>query len=150
MKALSLRQPWADLVLCHGKRVENRCWNTKFRGEFLIDAAKGMTRLEYEEACAFANDVLFPESSPRDIRGAIDFANVKRGGIVGIARLVGVVEPTGLADVDVPGWHMGDQFGFVLEDVKPLPFVPCAGSLGFFRVPVEVTERLRAVARGIL
>jgi hypothetical protein len=30
-------------------------------------------------------------------------------------------------------WRMAGQFGFVLEDVKPLPFKPCAGALGFWR-----------------
>ena len=39
MKCLSLRQPWAWAVVHAGKSVENRRWNTNFRGEFLIHAA---------------------------------------------------------------------------------------------------------------
>jgi hypothetical protein len=43
MKALSLRQPWAHMVVHGPKHIENRRWNTSFRGEFLIHAAKGCT-----------------------------------------------------------------------------------------------------------
>jgi len=37
MKALSLKQPFAELILQGKKTIELRKWNTKFRGEFLID-----------------------------------------------------------------------------------------------------------------
>lgn len=50
MKALSLRQPWAHIVLHYGKNLENRRWYTSFRGTFLLHAAKAMTRAEYEDA----------------------------------------------------------------------------------------------------
>ena len=30
------------------------------------------------------------------------------------------------------GWHMTDQWGFVLGDVRPLPFRALRGELGFF------------------
>jgi hypothetical protein len=46
--ALSIRQPWAWLILHAGKDIENRDWPTKYRGPFLIHASKGMTRDEYE------------------------------------------------------------------------------------------------------
>ncbi|MGD9275555.1 MAG: ASCH domain-containing protein [Candidatus Pacearchaeota archaeon] len=40
MKALSLKQPFAELILHGKKKIELRNWNTKFRGEFLIHASK--------------------------------------------------------------------------------------------------------------
>ncbi|MBS3135077.1 ASCH domain-containing protein [Candidatus Woesearchaeota archaeon] len=40
MKALSLKQPWADLVLSGRKIIELRKWNTNFRGEFYIHASR--------------------------------------------------------------------------------------------------------------
>lgn len=138
--ALSLRQPWAWAVL-NGKGIENRVWNTRFRGRFLIHAAKGMTRGEYQDAAHFCldNGMRVPE-----------FAALDRGGIVGEARLVDVIHPKGSA-VDLQragkltdGWHMAWQFGFVLAEVKPLPFIPCVGSLGFFRVSAE-ENRARAL-----
>ena len=40
MKALSLRQPWASLIIYGGKDIENRRWETKYRGPLLIHASK--------------------------------------------------------------------------------------------------------------
>ena len=40
MKALSLKQPFAELIVSGKKNIELRKWNTKFRGEFLIHASK--------------------------------------------------------------------------------------------------------------
>ena len=40
MKTLSLKQPWAELILQGKKKIELRKWNTNLRGEFLIHASK--------------------------------------------------------------------------------------------------------------
>ncbi|WP_245839042.1 ASCH domain-containing protein [Yersinia kristensenii] len=39
MKALSIRQPWAWLIVNGYKDIENRTWNTKCRGPVLIHAS---------------------------------------------------------------------------------------------------------------
>jgi hypothetical protein len=122
MRALSIRQPWAWLIVNGGKDIENRGWNTSFRGQFLIHAAKGMTRDEYDDALDFADEVTV--GRPR----APAYEALDRGGIVGVARLVDVLSPKGQRY----GWHVPGQFGFVLRDVRPLPFLPCKGALGFW------------------
>lgn len=132
MIALSLRQPWAWMVVHGGKSIENRRWNTRTRGPFLIHAAKGMTRDEYEDACAFAKDVAPDLVVP-------PAADLLRGGIIGRARLVDVVPPCVEAESlfwkpCAHAWHMPAQYGFVLADVEPLPFQPLRGELGFFKV----------------
>lgn len=38
--ALSIRQPWAWLIVNNHKPVENRSWPTSFRGRFLVHAGK--------------------------------------------------------------------------------------------------------------
>ena len=40
MKALSIRQPWAWLIVHGYKDVENRTWSTKFRGRVQVHAGK--------------------------------------------------------------------------------------------------------------
>ena len=40
MRALSLTEPWATLVAIEAKRIETRSWQTGYRGELLIHAAK--------------------------------------------------------------------------------------------------------------
>lgn len=131
MKALSLVQPWAWLVVHGGKAIENRTWSTNFRGRFLVHASKRMTQDDWMGAYYFAKDV-----------GGLSLANripgydaILRGGIVGVAELVDVVPPTD--DPTLP-WHMPGQHGFVLRDVRPIAFHPCPGALGFWRAPAEV------------
>lgn len=132
--ALSLRQPWAWAVIHGGKTIENRRWNTRFRGEFLIHAAKGMGRDEYGDAVDFINDVR--ESLVIDWRAnrVPDPIDLPRGGIVGRARLVDVIQPCRVGGERLcrHPWHMPDQFGFVLDGVEPVAFEPCVGKLGFF------------------
>lgn len=41
MKALTLTQPWATLVMYGYKKIETRSWATKYRGPIAIHAAKG-------------------------------------------------------------------------------------------------------------
>jgi ASCH domain len=143
MKALSLRQPWAWLVVHGGKTIENRRWDTQFRGDFLIHAAKGCTKREHEDAALFAED-----ASPRSTRLMPAWKDTPRSGIVGIARLSSIVPPRGEglrfypSGVN-PAWHMPDQYGFVLEDIRPLRFVPCVGMLGFFTPEQGVLAALK-------
>ena len=135
MLALSVRQPWASLILKAGKDIENRCWPTKVRGRILIHAAKGMTRAEHEDAIFFAveaikadprNAVTNKRTTLRELGFA--FEDLERGGFVGSVEIMGCVTTS-----DSP-WFVGD-FGFVLRDPQPLPFVPWKGQLGFFDVP---------------
>lgn len=121
MKALSIRQPWAWLIINGGKDIENRTWPTKYRGQVLIHAAKGMTRAEYEDAL----DPL--HASGGSVIDLPAFEDLERGGIVGSVEIVDCVR-----DSDSP-WYMG-AWGFVLRNPKPLTFQPLKGRLGFFDV----------------
>lgn len=130
MKALSLTQPWAWLVLHGGKNIENRRWNTTERGRFLIHASKGMRESDYDSAWETALLV-----------GGLDLANripepkqLERGGIIGSVELFDVIrpyEPELFIERKQP-WHFGDQFGFRIRDPRQLPFLPCKGALGFW------------------
>lgn len=134
--ALSLRQPWAWMVVNGGKGIENRKWNTARRGDFLIHAAKGMTRKEYFAALEFARHVAPELDVP-------PMADLMYGGIIGRARIVDVHPPCAAGECTHP-WHMAGQFGFVLAEVQPLLFHPLVGSLGFFKVAPEVLAQLGA------
>lgn len=117
--ALSIRQPWAWLIIHAGKDIENRNWPTHRRGRVLVHASKGMTRAEYEEAydfvmCEVDNKIAMPT-----------FESLQRGGVIGEVEIVDCV-----TDSKSP-WFCG-QYGFVLQNPKPLPFHPFKGALGFF------------------
>lgn len=44
MKAISLLQPWAELVVIGAKHFETRSWQTKHSGRILIHASKGNSK----------------------------------------------------------------------------------------------------------
>lgn len=159
MKALSLRQPWLFAVTHLGKRVENRCWNTSFRGEFLLHAAVGCGKSEYRDAVnwmvsrGLARSPLFTLGAMEEIAlrvAGVDpetlpmippLEEMQRGGIVGRARLVDVLPPSVDGKPRRP-WHMADQRGFLLEGVQALrELVPCRGLQRWFTVPDEIAAR---------
>lgn len=121
LQALSIRQPWAWLILNAGKDVENRTWFTNHRGWFLIHASKGCTRKEYRECI---EEWVFEFHIPDERVPAFDSLNF--GGIVGAAYLGNCVRHSDSR------WF-GGPCGFMLEQVRPLPFVACRGALGFFK-----------------
>jgi hypothetical protein len=119
MKAISVRQPWAWLIIHKGKDVENRNWPTKLRGRVLIHAAKGMTQDEYLDVWHFV--------LPWGIQLPA-FDALERGGIIGSVEIMDCI--TSSSSV----WFSG-KYGFWLQDPIALPFRPFRGALGFFDVP---------------
>lgn len=147
MLALSIRQPWASLILKAGKDIENRDWPTRVRGRILIHAAKGMTRDEHEDAIDFAVRAIRarpqPGAKPTTLRGhGFAFEDLERGGFIGTAEIVDCVQAS-----DSP-WFVG-RYGFVLRDPQPLEFMPWRGQLGFFDVPLRLDEMLKPVALAV-
>lgn len=116
MKALSIQQPWAWLIVNGYKPVENRNWRTEYRGPLLIHAGKKFDQEGYTWAL----------SNFRELDDVLPWGPaLERGGIVGRANLVDCVRAH-----DSP-WFFG-PYGFVFEDAEPVPFEPCRGRLGFF------------------
>ncbi|MFA9262897.1 MAG: ASCH domain-containing protein [Undibacterium sp.] len=128
--ALSIRQPWAWLIVAGHKTWENREWPKNYPAllflkhhligqRIYIHASKGMTRREYEEA--------------KWIFGLNDFAQfdaLKRGGIVGEATIAGWRDEADKKN------RFSFGSGIVLKDARATDFIPCAGKLGFFIPPL--------------
>ena len=118
MKTLSLKQPWAELILQGKKKIEIRKWNTKFRGEFLIHASKNADQ-EAMEKFGFSDNSL------------------PCGFIVGKAKLIDVknYKDTGDFEEDKK-LHLASEewgsYGFILEDVEKVEPVAARGALGFW------------------
>lgn len=135
---MSIRQPWAWLIVHGPKRFENRGWQERNPSlaymnkgmRFLIHAAKGMTHAEYDEAHAMAEE-----------RGVVlpPLHDLARGGIVGVAEVVQWhwTRPKGM------DWAFGS--GIELTNVQPVTFAPCVGALGFFRPQFDVETVVRLV-----
>lgn len=127
MKALSVRQPWAWLIVNGFKPVENRSWPTKVRGRVLVHASKGMTHDEYWEVKGFLYQLAFEDRViPVSVHNSLPpFEELERGGIVGAVDIVDCV-------TDHPSPFFFGKHGFVLANPEVLPFRPCKGKLGFF------------------
>lgn len=117
MRALSIQQPWAWLIVNGHKDVENRSWPTNVTGDVLIHAGQKFDRLGYDYVADEFPEIPMPLPS--------EFA---RGGIVGS------VEVTGCVNQSESPWFSG-PYGFTLGNARPLPFIPMRGQLGFFAVP---------------
>lgn len=129
IKAISIRQPWAWAIVHAGKDIENRDWNTSYRGPVAIHAAKGIGKQEYADAADFITNTI---GGAPDQEWLMKWHGVcaapyrlDRGGIIGVAEIVDCVRVS-----DSP-WFFG-RFGFVLRNARPVDFIPVRGELGFF------------------
>jgi hypothetical protein len=151
--ALSIRRPWPWAIL-HlpaelAKGVENRTWPTRYRGKFLIHAAKGCTREEYEDGHAAIRGVVYALADALDdtaINHFVDdrfqvpvLSDMPSGAIVGWAELTDCVQRSDSC------WF-GGPYGFVLGRRGVLEPIPCRGMQGFFKVPEEVAAEVRRQA----
>jgi hypothetical protein len=120
---ISIRQPWAWLIVHGSKRIENRTWRTNYRGPILIHASSGLTRAEYESAVQFMTDrQILPAFLPRP-------EELERGGIIGRAEVIDCISESS------DPWFMG-PVGHVLANVQPLEFRKLKASLGYFKHPI--------------
>lgn len=170
MKALSVRQPWAFLIVNQTsysvydlaqpypdkglttrlgrKDVENRSKKTNYRGEILIHAA-GTKAKDHEVFVHRKESEKAWET--RLLAGAPKNQRLPYGGIVGVAEIVDCQD----CDVDSPWWD-GEGWAWRLANQTSLPFSPLRGALGLFNVEeknlhpdtLEALEDWRLCVRG--
>lgn len=147
VKCLSIRQPWVHWILSGQKNIENRTWDTKHRGLFLIHAAKGMTNDEFVKSGDTVRRALTLQGKPH-MPVYPNRSLMKFGGIVGACILKGVWEP-GRYMAPIP-WYNQDGYGFKLENVVELPFRELKGQLNFFNVEITPEEESILREKGLL
>jgi hypothetical protein len=119
--ALTVRQPWASLIIRGGKDIENRDWPTRVRGPVAIHSSAKLYREDMDDACSFLSGFM-----PRFSRRIFERDNFPTGVILGTVEIVDCVRQS-----DSP-WFMG-EYGFLLRNPKPLADpIPAKGSLGFW------------------
>jgi hypothetical protein len=143
MKALTLHQPWAALVVQGIKPIENRSWappRTVVGKVIAIHAAQGGPgRGEVQDTLRRLR--ADPRTAPglADLRpGDVD----QRGCIVGLVRVTGwsAVQP---AD-PLGAWWLG-PLAWTLTDARRLAQPrPCRGALGLWTVPPHIAAELAA------
>lgn len=142
MKALTVKQPWASLIVEGVKDIENRTWKTNFRGRVLIHAAAkpvkdGMGALSISQITT--SDEWFKNSELMPILGAI----------IGSVEIVDCVinHPSIWADRTVPIYFDDEEvpvyekpiYNWVLAN--PIKFknpISAKGKLSFWESQCEI------------
>lgn len=134
MKALSLWQPWASLVIVGAKQFETRSWKTSYRGTLVIHAA--LTRNAYTAAAMIAAKGL-----------GLILDTMPRGVALGTVELVDVcpveaVMESGEVKFGAQEWQLGDysEGRYAWKLANPIAFpepIACAGHQRLWDVGVE-------------
>lgn len=124
MKAITIKQPYATLIAEGLKEYEFRTWKTKYRGDILIHAGKGVDKeamkrfehlnLEYPSGCIIATATL---------ADCVEIDDAMKGTLREKNFLVyqGTTEAT--------DWH---GYGFKLENVDKISPIPIDGKLSLW------------------
>lgn len=136
MRALTLFQPWAQLIADGQKTFETRSWSTSYRGPIAIHAGRTIDR-EHAIDCGYQPDAL------------------PRGAIVAVADLVGMVHteeaerlfrdtmPAAMAARELSHGDYGPgRWAWELRDVRSVPSLPIGGQRGLWDVPDAVVIEL--------
>lgn len=128
MKVLTIKQPWATLIIQQDKRFEFRSWKNKYRGDLLIHAAKGVDKEAIERLEKYIPD------------------NIPTGKILGRATLIDCVkvspefkEKLLKENKDIyKDSSFKENYGWQIEDVevfeKP---IEASGKLGLWEYEIK-------------
>ena len=114
-KAITIKQPWAWLIIHGDKDVENRTWHTNYVGKAFVHASRTFDQDGFEYVKR---------------KGLWHFTNGEtfhKGGIIGM------IDITGCTRSDPSEWFEG-PCGFLLSNPKAIPFIPCRGQLGIWDI----------------
>jgi hypothetical protein len=131
LKALTVRQPWADAIVHLGKDVENRSWRTNYKGMVLIHASAKRDRDPHG---------LLAELMPRPPSQAV-LDQLPTGCVIGVADLFDYVRDS------ESKWASKGQWHWRLRNVRAIRPVPCAGQLGLWTPSAALKRKLPAWVR---
>jgi hypothetical protein len=119
-RALTIRQPWASLIMSGNKLVENRVWDTRWRGTFAVHAGKKTDQRGLDAGADLG--IEFDEPMPRGYLGTVDLVDVHFA-----------------ADECCGFWAEPGVYHLRLENPRPFPKpIPGRGRLGLYVVPDEI------------
>lgn len=144
MKALSLTQPYATLVVLALKEWETRSWATRFRGVVYIHAAKNFPKWAREQT----NYPVFKDAlAPFGYSSSTQFP---LGQIIGKVEIVGC-EPTHDVEPRISprerafGDYSENRFAFEMRNpVAFKRYVTVRGALGIWNIASEIEQELIA------
>ncbi|WP_166822603.1 ASCH domain-containing protein [Thalassoroseus pseudoceratinae] len=136
VRVLSIRQPYADLILSGDKPVENRTWQTKHRGRLYIHASRWHSKREQTEAMAAGHP---GDGSTQAIIGYVDLTDITESDLLLSFRRGCPDEIRQFADTwDEDQWHhvCGPYCWIFQNPVKIEPIEGVKGKLNLW--PYEI------------
>lgn len=151
MKAITIKQPWASLIVEGIKDIENRTWKTNFRGRILIHAGEDrkntldiLNENQFNDLCHSKCAMYFGKTLRQ---------NWVRGAIIGCVEIVDCVinhpsiwaekTPTGfIGEYELPIHEDQIVYNWVLAN--PIKFdkpIPCKGKLSFWEFDIVTKAR---------
>ena len=124
MKVLSIKEPWASLIMNGTKKIETRSWKTKYRGEIYIHASLSKAKITKPEVYELIKDM-----------------NFKCGYIICKCNLVDCIYMTDEYVNDMKTNHYEEyicghyevgRYAWILEDVKVIEPIKAKGKLGLW------------------
>lgn len=128
LRALSLHRPWAWLILHAGKDIENRTWDTGYRGPLILHSARGANQWVLGKI-----EIDFGADAARE---------AARPGFIGIADLSSVHSARECGGQCSP-WAEPSGMHWVMTSPRAFPApLPGPGSRGLF-IPAVDAATLR-------
>ena len=115
MKCISVRQPWAWLIVIGFKPIENRTWSTKHRGPLAIHAGVAWSS-EGEDFAERFGIICLREQ-------------LTLGAVVGVVDLVDIAPSSSK-------WAMPNCMHWHIANARTITPIPMKGRLGLFDVEI--------------
>jgi hypothetical protein len=142
VKGLTLHQPFATLIATGWKRMETRGWQTEYRGDLAIHAAKAMPLPGLHLAVSSPTWHRLLEAGYQSVTA------LPRGEVVAVVTLFDVV-PASRAMPSAVERAYGDfstgRYVWILEDVRRVQQpLPCLGARGVWPIAPDLEHDIRA------
>ena len=124
MKVLTIKQPFASLIIEGLKEYEFRTWKTKYRGEFLIHAGKGIDKKAMEKFKCFNLD--YPSGCIIGKVTLTDCIKIDDESRKMLKEKKSIVYDSIVNNTDWEG------YGFKMENIQKIKPIPIDGKLSFW------------------
>lgn len=126
MKALSLKQPWANMIVLKQKTIETRTWKTEYRGDLLICSSKSID--------SNMVNLILNESSSMVSKSVLE---KPLGVALCVAELYDCVPMQTKHEVEAFCRIYHGAYSWMLRNVRRIKQFPVKGQLRFFDVDDE-------------
>ena|ERR1700754_4010984 len=122
MKAITIHQPWAALIADGLKPIENRTWQTSYRGPLLIHAGKKFD----------------PDGAAKAADYGLEEEDFVHGAVIAVCHLVNITRDS------TSEWAIPGQYHWRLHGARPLTHpIPCRGAQQLWNAPADVSREVR-------